>query len=40
MNRAKEMSRLCPAIKTLLNEWIENVEFDIISSYRGLFVVM
>lgn len=37
MNRVKEMRRLCPAIKTLLNEWIENVEFDIISSYHGLF---
>jgi hypothetical protein len=37
MNRQKEMSRLCPAIKLLLNDWIEGAEFDIISAYHGLF---
>lgn len=37
MNRVKEMSRLCSVIKFLLNEWIKDAEFDIISSYHGLF---
>ena len=37
MNRVKEMSRLCSAIKFLLNEWIKDAEFDIISSYHGMF---
>ena len=37
MNRAKEMSRLCSVIKFLLNEWIKDVEFDIVCSYHGMF---
>lgn len=37
MQKAKMMRKLCPAVKFMLNAWIEDAEFDIISSYHGLF---